>query len=410
MVFKMGFLFSRSLGLESAKASLTQAILSEKFPHALLVHGPEGAGQNPLLLDLADILLCEEKSENRPCGKCSSCRGRKANSLDNLIFILPIEKKDKVSAEGDGGVEASQVDEISEKWMEFQQNPYGFSRTEKSRISISQIRDNINRIAYTEGAKKKRIVLIPWAETMDASPANAFLKTLEEPPPNTYFLLSSSDRASLLPTILSRCTQLAIFPMDTKTMLATLKTHGAQLGLETVTPKLLPFADGSLGVLMQLHRSSGEILLEQSRGFWEALLSGDWRNFADFLESSDGFEDLESSGNLLQFLLRMLRVFHHLEIIALSLNAPEKMVKIEDENSGHNSLGKDWIKKALEKGDFDTSLSEYFEPLARAPSLTALKDLCEELLRAIQGYAKPKMAALGLYLEYENKFAKKMTV
>ena len=77
----MDFAFNRTLGLTEAKASLAQAISSGKFPHALLIHGPEGVGQNPMLLDLADILLCEEESGTRPCGKCAGCLGRKKNRV-----------------------------------------------------------------------------------------------------------------------------------------------------------------------------------------------------------------------------------------------------------------------------------------------------------------------------------------
>src|SRR3954471_19331916 len=129
----MEFRFSRAQGLEEAKAFLAQALSSGKFPHALLVHGPEGVGQNPLLLDLADILLCDDESGNRPCGRCAGCLGRKRNNLDNLIFIMPLEKKEKASSEGE--MEGGQVDELAAKGKEFHDDPYGFSRTEKSRIN-----------------------------------------------------------------------------------------------------------------------------------------------------------------------------------------------------------------------------------------------------------------------------------
>src|SRR5215210_5773741 len=88
----MKFSFGRTAGLEDAKAFLNQALAGNKFPHALLVHGPEGAGQNALLLDLADILVCSG-SGDRPCGRCPGCLGRRRRSLDNLLYILPIEKK-----------------------------------------------------------------------------------------------------------------------------------------------------------------------------------------------------------------------------------------------------------------------------------------------------------------------------
>src|SRR3954467_4984531 len=128
----MEFRFSRAQGLEEAKSFLTQALYSGKFPHALLVHGPGGVGQNPLLLDLADILLCDA-ADIRPCGLCPGCLGRQRNNLDNLIFLMPIEKKDKAAAgeSGEGEMEGGQVDELTEKAKDFHADPYGFTRSEK---------------------------------------------------------------------------------------------------------------------------------------------------------------------------------------------------------------------------------------------------------------------------------------
>ncbi len=198
--------FSRTLGLDEAKTSLAHALTTNTFPHALLVHGPEGVGQNALLLDLVDLLVCEAE-EARPCSQCAGCLGRQRNNLDSLIFIMPLEKKEKASSEGE--IEGNQVEELIQKAKEFHANPYGFVRTEKSRINIAQIRDLKSRLAFAEVSGRPRIVVLLWAETMPQEAANALLKTLEEPPANTFFLLSCEDRSSLLPTIVSRCTQIA---------------------------------------------------------------------------------------------------------------------------------------------------------------------------------------------------------
>ncbi|HKP96372.1 MAG TPA: hypothetical protein VJ385_11510, partial [Fibrobacteria bacterium] len=166
--------FSRAQGLDEAKTFLAQALSSGKFPHALLIHGPEGAGQNALLLDLVDLLLCED-AEARPCGRCAGCLGRRRNNLDSLIFLMPIEKKDKG---GDGELEGGQMDELAEKAGEFHADPYGFSRTEKGNLDVGQIRSMQSRISFAEASQRPRIVVILWAETMQASAANTLLKTL----------------------------------------------------------------------------------------------------------------------------------------------------------------------------------------------------------------------------------------
>ena len=391
--------FNRTLGLDSAKASLSQALSSGKFPHALLVHGPEGVGQNPLLLDLVDLLICEDAA-TRPCGECAGCLGRKRNNLDNLLFIMPLEKKEKAASEGE--MEGAQVDELASKAKEFHDDPYGFSRTEKSRINIAQIRDLQNQLSFTEAEGRPRIVVILWAETMPQEAANALLKTLEEPPANTYFLLSSDDRGALLPTIVSRCTQLACFPLERDNLVTVLAAHGRALDLETIPTRLLPFADGSPGVLLTLHRHGGEALLEEARCFLDAAFNEDWRAFADYLEGSDAFADMETTARLINFLLRMLRLFHRLEILegpAQGMPAPAGL--------GIPAANFTWTAEALRRQQFDPELATYLGPLENVSDLEALAGWLEQILSAVQSYAKPKVAALGLFLDFETNQARK---
>src|SRR5690606_24438973 len=234
----MHYIFSRAQGMEEAKSSLVQALSSAKFPHALLVHGPEGVGQNALLLDLTDILLCDS-AETRPCGACTGCLGRRRNNLDGLIFLMPIEKKDKAS--GDGEVEDAQIDELTQKAGDFHDDPYGFARSEKSNLNIAQIRGMQSRLSFAEASRRPRVVVILWAEAMAHPAANTLLKTLEEPPANTYFLLSSDDRASLLPTILSRCSQLPLFPMSPDDLLAAMTSQAEAWRLDSLPRRLAPF-------------------------------------------------------------------------------------------------------------------------------------------------------------------------
>ncbi len=396
----MKFTFSRAQGLDEAKSFLTQALASGKFPHALLVHGPEGVGQNPLILDLADILLCDSP-EMRPCGQCPGCLGRKRNNLDNLIFLMPIEKKDKASASGsgDGEMEDSQVDELTDKARDFHADPYGFARTEKGNLNVGQIRSLQARLSFAEVSRRPRIVVILWAETMAASAANTLLKTLEEPPPNTYFLLSSDDRSVLLPTILSRCTQLSLFPMGPEALRAAIAVKAGEWDMRDAPERLIAFAEGSPGVLLGLHRTGGEALIEETGRFLAASLRRDWMGFSDYLEESDAFADLQAASRLLHFLLRALRLFHRLSALEGPLPSPTV-----------SPNGFAWTREALKRQGLDPALAEAIGPLESARDPRALREYSEwieELLRAVQSYAKPKVAALGLYLEFSSKTSRK---
>jgi DNA polymerase-3 subunit delta' len=390
----MEFRFSRAQGLEEAKAFLSQALASGKFPHALLVHGAQGVGQNPLLLDLADILLCDA-ADFRPCGICPGCMGRQRNNLDNLIFLMPIEKKDKASAsgDGDGSMEDSQVDELTERAKDFHADPYGFSRSEKGNLNVGQIRSLQARLSFAEVSQRPRIVVILWAETMAASAANTLLKTLEEPPANTYFLLSSDDRSVLLPTILSRCTQLPLFPMGPDALRAVLAAKSKAWDMEVPPERLIPFAEGSPGALLSLHRNGGDTLLEEAGRFLDASLRGDWLAFSAYLDESDAFADLQAAARLLHFLLRTVRLFHRLEALEGPIDrAPAAWA---------------WTRGALKRQGLDPSLADVIGPLERSADLRTYSAWIEELLGAVQSYAKPKVAALGLYLEFAAKHSRK---
>jgi hypothetical protein len=378
----MKFSFGRTAGLEDAKGFLTQALAGNRFPHALLVHGPEGAGQNALLLDLADILVCSSPEE-RPCGKCPGCLGRKRKSLDTLLYLLPIEKKG-----ADGEIESA-VEELTARAQELEADPYGFARSEKARINIAQVREMQSRLSYAEAARRARLILVVMAESMPHEAANALLKILEEPPADTYFLLSCEDKAALLPTILSRCTCLTAPPMDAAGLKAAIAGKSAWWG-DAAPMRLIPFAEGSLGTLLALHRNGGEALLEEGGRFLAASLSGDWGSFASYLAGSGYWGEMDASARLLQFALRMIRVFH-------------RLAALEDPRPGD---GEAWVGAALGRQGWDPSLAPLLAPLAACDDHPALVAFMEATLAAIQGYAKPDMAVLGRYLEFETAAAR----
>ncbi len=379
--------FNRTQGLDEAKAFLSQALASGKFPHALLVHGPAGMGQNALVLDLAEILLCEDASV-KPCGRCAGCQGKRN---ENLHFVFPVVEK---SESGDARkMTSQQVDELVADIASFRSDPYGFTVPEKAQTRIAQMMELQGKIAFSIASGHTKIAILHRVETMDAPVANAFLKTLEEPPPETHFLLVSEDRSALLPTILSRCTQLPLFPMAPPELRAVLTAKAADWDLPAVPERLLPFAEGSPGALLDLHRNGGDTLVADAGDFFAAALAGfksgnGWLAFADYAETAKPFEDMQGAAPLLLFLLRAIRLFHSLRALepAPASGAPGA-----------------WTRSALVRQGLDPGLAETLAPLEAFPDLRALSQWIEELLTAVRDYAKPKNAALGLYLEYLQK-------
>lgn len=381
--------FTRTTGLEEAKAFLDRALSSGKFPHALLVHGPEGVGQNALILDLADILLCESAVE-RPCRKCPACAQGRRGGSERMHFLLPLEKAGAGSG-GDGEppkeLDGPQMEEMIGKTDAFLGDPYGFGISGKDMIRIVQIRDLQGRLAYAGASARSRVVLLPWAELLNESAANALLKTLEEPPAGTYFLLSSANRRDVKATILSRCTHLPVAPLEEIPFAAAVAAR-KEWWNDAPPTRLVPFAEGSLGVLLRLYRSGGEALLEETAAFLEAALQPDWRRFSEYLDGSPAFDAMDAAAPLLDFALKVIRALHRLRVA---------------EGAGPVPAGP-WIPGALARRGWDPALAGMLAAADRSGDLSGLAAMVETLLSAVQDYAKPRMAALGAWLEREAEF------
>jgi hypothetical protein len=274
------------------------------------------------------------------------------------------------------------------------------------------VRDLQVRLGYAGAAGRSRVVLVPWAETFNTSAANALLKTLEEPPAGTYFLLSSASRKSIPATILSRCTHLPVAALDDKAFAAAAAARkewwaadAGSAGGDAPPARLMPFAEGSLGALLSLHRNGGEALLEETLAFAAAALQSDWRAFSDYLDASAAFDKMETAAPLLAFSLRAVRALHRLRVAAgrptAAVRSPGAAPVPAPLSLSPEARG--WIPSALERQGWERSLAPLFEAFDRAEDLSAFASLIEAVLSAVQDYSKPRMAALGAWLEREPK-------
>lgn len=158
----------------------------QDLPHALLLQGKRGIGKVDLARDLAQALLCESPlADGKACRQCAACGWFAAGSHPDFRLVEP------------EGADASAAEPAE-----------GERSTEKkagSLITVSQVRELMDFINLTTHRNGMRVVLIHPAEAMNVHAANALLKTLEEPPPRTLFLLVSHQPQRLLPTVRSRC-------------------------------------------------------------------------------------------------------------------------------------------------------------------------------------------------------------
>lgn len=146
---------------------LASGILQKRAHHALLINYVQGSGENTLIQKLANRLLCQSTNQLEPCLTCHSCKLFLSNNHPDYYVIT---------------------------------NEQG-----KQSIGIDQIRSLSSKVYEKSQQGGNKVIWVQRAAFMTEAAANALLKTLEEPPENTYFILSDEHNSQLLPTIHSRC-------------------------------------------------------------------------------------------------------------------------------------------------------------------------------------------------------------
>ncbi|MBI2413948.1 MAG: DNA polymerase III subunit delta' [Deltaproteobacteria bacterium] len=174
--------FKDILGHEKELRIISEALRSGRLAHSYLFAGPEGIGKRKTAFELARALNCASAS-NDACGECTSCLRAASGTHTNIVEVVPtVKDKDELVPDPSGV------------------------------IRIEQIRDVLSLLRYrAEGGRK--VVIVDGAERLMPQAANAFLKTLEEPPAGSLIILVSARPADLLPTIISRCQRIAFRPL-----------------------------------------------------------------------------------------------------------------------------------------------------------------------------------------------------
>lgn len=186
---------------------MTRLALQGQMSHAWLMIGPEGVGKRHFAQAFSAFILCENRNEYA-CGQCRSCQQLAAGHHPNAMHLQ------------------REVDEKTGKT--------------KRDISVEQVRDLNERLSLSSHYGQAKIAVIDPADAFNSNSVNALLKTIEEPPSNSYLLLISERPQALAATLRSRCQRLrfAIPPIadslkwlgaDEKAAQALQQSHGAPL-------------------------------------------------------------------------------------------------------------------------------------------------------------------------------------
>ena len=195
-------------GHEEIQLRFQETAAAGRLPQSLLLHGPDGVGKQRLGVWIAALVLCTSEGSERPCGLCPAC-GMVASLRHpdfHWFFPLPAPKGSPTPKKRRELLEEARLDSLEAR----RKDPFGIIPTEASAaIYLSMVNEIRARATRRPAIGWSTVFLIGDAERMvpqasSQEAANAFLKLLEEPPPDTLIVLTSSRPGELLPTIRSR--------------------------------------------------------------------------------------------------------------------------------------------------------------------------------------------------------------
>ncbi|MEM9929373.1 MAG: DNA polymerase III subunit gamma/tau [Bacteroidota bacterium] len=157
--------FDEVVGQQHVSGTLKNALQTDHLAHAFLFCGPRGVGKTTSARILAKVLNCKDRTEDfEPCNKCSSCEAFNNNASLNI----------------------TELDAASNN-------------------SVDHIRALTEQVRFQPQQGEFKVFIIDEVHMLSQAAFNAFLKTLEEPPPYAIFILATTEKHKIIPTILSRC-------------------------------------------------------------------------------------------------------------------------------------------------------------------------------------------------------------
>jgi DNA polymerase-3 subunit delta' len=334
--------FRAIVGHRRLLSLLARAIARESLPPAMLMAGPSGVGKRLTAAAVAQAVNCLQprssgEFERDACGECASCRRIARGVHPDVILVQP----------GDTGS-----------------------------IKIEQLRDVIDRAQYRPFEGRRRVVIVDEADAAGADAQSAMLKTLEEPPSASVFILVSSMPDALLPTVRSRCPRLrfgALTPAEVAEAL--MRDHKYS---EADARAAAADADGSIGRAIEAQSAD----LTEAREAAQRLLQETSRsndaarriNFARDLTSGKGTPAEERN---------------QLAVCLRSLGSLLRDIAIIATRADRRSLANADLEAQLEK------LSATFDSERTLRAYTAV----DRALGALERNASPKIVADWLLLQ-----------
>ncbi len=307
--------FETVVGQEHITTTLKNAIRTDHLAHAFLFTGPRGVGKTTCARILAKTINCENLTpETEACGECPPCRSLANNASFNI-----------------------------------------FELDAASNNSVDDIRELTSQVRFAPQQGRYKVYIIDEVHMLSSAAFNAFLKTLEEPPPYAKFILATTEKHKIIPTILSRCQIFDFKRITTNDTVKHLQNIASREGMEAQEAALHVLAQKSEGclrdALSMLDRiasfTDGKLTYASTMEHLSMLDAEFYFGLTDLLLSQD------VSGTLLMLDGVLERGFEgHIIIQGLAehlrnmlLCKDKRMVKLLDIPSEHKNL---YLEKALQ--------------------------------------------------------------
>jgi DNA polymerase-3 subunit delta' len=319
--------FDDIVGQQEIKEQLRDMVQSNRLSHALLMLAKDGSGGLPLALAFSQYIVCEKVQQalnpvpagpslfgeaepvgeivfpSAACGICAACTKATALVHPDIHYSYPVIPRKS----GDKPVSTDYITQ----WRNFiGEQPYGSlydwlqfiqAENKQGNITSEECNEIIRKLSLKTFESKYKI-LVMWMPEMLGKEGNKLLKLIEEPPPNTLFLLVAETEALILPTILSRCQLIRIPPLsDSDITQALQRNRGLE---ETQARQIAAITEGNYREALAELNHAGEDWQLLVREWLNAILKNGPVSLVKWIE------DISKQGREKQ--KQFLRFFNHL--------------------------------------------------------------------------------------------------
>lgn len=357
-------------GHEDIKAHLRAQVDNGRLAHAILLQGPEGSAKFALARALAQYIHCTERHDGDSCGRCASCRQMQNFNHIDTIYSFPVVKRKA----GSPSLSNDYIHEFTQflgdspwmdkdLWLSALDNPNTLPS-----IFVDEGAELMRRLSYTAHMSRHKVVLMWQPERMKEETANKMLKLVEEPFPDTVFIMTSDKSAEILPTIYSRVQRVNVPRYDDDTIIKFVQEKG--VSDPQAASDIARLAQGNLVRALRLMSVEGENA-QYFDWFVQLMRLAYQRDIAKLKQWSNtvAAEKRERQGRFLDYCSRFLR-----ENFVYNLKDP-KLILMTDKEHGFSANFARFITEKNVLGLVETFDTARIDVTANANSKIVFFDL-----------------------------------